>query len=247
MRLVCPKCAVQYEVGENAIPENGRDVQCSACGHGWFQPHDSVRLQKTLVAELTPPPLTPPALTGGPGGMPPAPQRKPLDEKVMAILREEALREAAARRGDPARMAAPAPPPEPPRPAPEVTLIQPPPIQPPPLVPPGAPRTVARRGLLPDIEEINSTLTAGSRRRGPEPAPPPDPHPGFRAGFGLMMVLVAMAAAAYVQAPRLSAAVPQAAGVMDAYVGGVDHLRRQLDATVTAARQRIDALLGPAE
>jgi len=38
MRLICPNCGAQYEVDESVIPETGRDVQCSACGHTWFQP-----------------------------------------------------------------------------------------------------------------------------------------------------------------------------------------------------------------
>lgn len=37
MRITCPNCDAQYEVDERAIPENGRDVQCSNCGHAWFQ------------------------------------------------------------------------------------------------------------------------------------------------------------------------------------------------------------------
>lgn len=37
MRLVCPNCGAQYEVDDRVIPDAGRDVQCSACGHGWYQ------------------------------------------------------------------------------------------------------------------------------------------------------------------------------------------------------------------
>ena len=37
MRLVCPSCSAQYEVDDNAIPVNGRDVQCSNCSHTWMQ------------------------------------------------------------------------------------------------------------------------------------------------------------------------------------------------------------------
>ena len=37
MRLTCPNCDAQYEVDEAVIPEDGRDVQCSSCGHTWFQ------------------------------------------------------------------------------------------------------------------------------------------------------------------------------------------------------------------
>lgn len=39
MRLSCPNCGAQYEVPAEVIPENGRDVQCSNCGHTWFQVH----------------------------------------------------------------------------------------------------------------------------------------------------------------------------------------------------------------
>jgi predicted Zn finger-like uncharacterized protein len=38
MRLICPNCAAQYEVDDGVIPSDGRDVQCSNCGHAWFQP-----------------------------------------------------------------------------------------------------------------------------------------------------------------------------------------------------------------
>ena len=37
MRLTCPNCAAQYEVPEDVIPAEGRDVQCSNCGQTWFQ------------------------------------------------------------------------------------------------------------------------------------------------------------------------------------------------------------------
>lgn len=39
MRLVCPNCGAQYEVPDDVIPHGGRDVQCSNCGHTWFQVH----------------------------------------------------------------------------------------------------------------------------------------------------------------------------------------------------------------
>lgn len=38
MRIMCPNCEAQYEVDDALIPETGRDVQCSNCGKGWFQP-----------------------------------------------------------------------------------------------------------------------------------------------------------------------------------------------------------------
>ena len=37
MRLTCPNCGAIYEVPDNVIPEDGRDVQCSNCAVTWFQ------------------------------------------------------------------------------------------------------------------------------------------------------------------------------------------------------------------
>lgn len=37
MRLVCPNCSAQYEIDASVIPDEGRDVQCSNCGHTWFE------------------------------------------------------------------------------------------------------------------------------------------------------------------------------------------------------------------
>lgn len=39
MRLTCPNCDAQYEVPDAVIPAEGRDVQCSDCGHTWYQDH----------------------------------------------------------------------------------------------------------------------------------------------------------------------------------------------------------------
>lgn len=38
MRLICPNCDAHYEVPDDVIPPEGRDVQCSSCGNTWFQP-----------------------------------------------------------------------------------------------------------------------------------------------------------------------------------------------------------------
>lgn len=44
MRLICPNCDAEYEVDASVIPEGGRDVQCSNCGHFWFQLPDGAEL-----------------------------------------------------------------------------------------------------------------------------------------------------------------------------------------------------------
>lgn len=55
MRLICPNCGAQYEVADDAIPAAGRDVQCSNCGHGWFQhPHDAEVTADSDAVDITP-------------------------------------------------------------------------------------------------------------------------------------------------------------------------------------------------
>lgn len=50
MRLVCPNCSAQYEVDAGIIPVEGRDVQCSNCGHTWFE------TRKSDTQPVAPPP-----------------------------------------------------------------------------------------------------------------------------------------------------------------------------------------------
>ncbi|MFI0396617.1 zinc-ribbon domain-containing protein [Paracoccus sp. p1-h21] len=38
MRLICPECGAQYEIAADMVPAEGREVECSACGHVWHQP-----------------------------------------------------------------------------------------------------------------------------------------------------------------------------------------------------------------
>ncbi|SFK83778.1 zinc-ribbon domain-containing protein [Shimia haliotis] len=51
MRLICPNCGAQYEVPDDVIPAEGRDVQCSNCGDTWFQAHPDAVQAKEPVAE----------------------------------------------------------------------------------------------------------------------------------------------------------------------------------------------------
>lgn len=37
MRITCPRCNANYEVPASVMPSGGRDVQCSDCGHSWYQ------------------------------------------------------------------------------------------------------------------------------------------------------------------------------------------------------------------
>ena len=41
MILTCPSCSTQYVVKDGAIPANGRQVRCAACGTSWRQEADA--------------------------------------------------------------------------------------------------------------------------------------------------------------------------------------------------------------
>ncbi|MEO0487097.1 MAG: zinc-ribbon domain-containing protein [Pseudomonadota bacterium] len=56
MRLVCPNCEAVYEVPDDVVPPEGREVQCSNCSHAWYVGADG----KELDVTFTPPPLEPP-------------------------------------------------------------------------------------------------------------------------------------------------------------------------------------------
>ena len=96
MRLQCPNCDAEYEVDASAIPQEGRDVQCSNCGHGWYQGHPDYEPDYELDSALfePPPPLEqfPPSQAAFP--------RHEIDPSAMQILREEAAREEAMRAAD---------------------------------------------------------------------------------------------------------------------------------------------------
>ncbi|MGY9046911.1 hypothetical protein P775_22475 [Puniceibacterium antarcticum] len=79
MRLTCPNCGAQYEIPLEAIPLNGRDVQCSNCRHTWFQnrPDDQPVLAKELIL-----PQTPRAAPEPETPAPPAEPQKPVSPQV---------------------------------------------------------------------------------------------------------------------------------------------------------------------
>ncbi len=116
MRLTCPSCGATYEVPDDVIPDDGRDVQCSNCGKTWFQAPDTENTPEALAAEAAAPkdavwhPEVESDLTEGPsvnqgaapGATPPPapPRRRELEPEVAGILREEAEREARAREAE---------------------------------------------------------------------------------------------------------------------------------------------------
>jgi predicted Zn finger-like uncharacterized protein len=314
MRLICPNCDAQYEVADGAIADAGRDVQCSNCGHAWFQLPPDLEAEEELVGKPAPsatsmPPAKPapePAFEPEPEAEPefkPAPEalptndnaldeaalaaalgaaqaakavpppeppqanaadapsedkaapsqpvaaaRKPLDDSLKAVLREEAEREAAVRRSQT---------PRPLETQPDLGLQdttgaakavrdrlarlrgQEP-------EPEDTSKPTARRDLLPDIEEINSTLRASSENRSGDEAVmaaaeahADAPNTGFRSGFSLMLLIAVVLIAAYVAAPKIIQQLPATEGAMNSYVTGVNAARVWLD---NAMRNAIEAL-----
>lgn len=278
MRLICPNCDAQYEVDGNAIPDTGRDVQCSNCGHAWFHLRDTLADDPAddlyLEPEPEPGPAVPAALaqtdTRGDDGyddgdeidpLPPAVTgpavvKRVLDAEVLAILREEAEHEMAARKAERVGLEM------------QGDLGLPPPVSP--VVgsaaaaaaalsdtdrriammkgePVPPPRAAARRDLLPDIEEINSSLrpndAAGSREDA-RAARAAASGSGFRSGFVLALVLAAVVVALYVMAPQISAQIPGAADAMTSYVALIDSLRLTVDGLMRQATGVLNGLSG---
>jgi predicted Zn finger-like uncharacterized protein len=281
MRLTCPNCGAQYEVPDEVIPVDGRDVQCSNCGDTWFQAHPDHPVipepepeipvsdrdlraaigghnlipdedaESEFVSETDPPD------TGDAPPPHPEPARPALDGSVRDVLREEAEREAELRAAEAGGLES----------QPELGLDSgddvtkraedvtrrageararmarlrgdPVPDQiPAPGMPDDPDAAESRRGLLPDIEEINSTLKSDNaivahtasgprteavagRRRG-----------GFSRGFAISMLLVAGLLLIYANAPKIARAVPQVDPALNAYVAGVDSARLWLDTRI---------------
>lgn len=274
MRLSCPNCDAQYEVPDEVMPASGRDVQCSNCGQTWFQHHpDHVPEQETVLGETqtpdpdeevsAPPPPPPPAK--------PVPERRQLDPAVADILRQEAEAEYAARRKETS---------DPLESQPDLGLESPGSGpqehhdetrdaadrraleakrrmarmrgEPDPAMERSANAAAAssRRELLPDIEEINSTLRSDKDRARSnvdledetEAAEPARARRSFRSGFALMLLIAALLALIYVFAPQIAQSVPQADPYLSAYVAWVDQLRVALDAQITSLLTWLDSM-----
>ncbi|MBA3911101.1 MAG: hypothetical protein C0524_14810 [Rhodobacter sp.] len=171
-----------------------------------------------------------------------APAAYLVDGGVLAILREEAEREALARRSEASPLEI------------QTTLgmeaaasAKKRPV----AVPLGTEtdaeaKPTARRDLLPDVEEINSTLrpsenaseedTAGGEAGGAAS----EARSGFRSGFLLVVALSILGAAVYIGAASLSATFPTLAEPLTAYVNAIDGLRLQLDALMRSATVAIN-------
>ena len=287
MRLTCPNCAAQYEVPDDVIPEEGRDVQCSNCGTTWFQAGSGAADDQQAPApeafeeerpdhapqeaDLDSPAPEPEPENEGfdqPEPQPepepeheavePAPateaaprQQRGLDPSLSDILREEAEREASLRAAASSASAQGL------ESQPNLGLDDLPDDdsalrarqakdrmarlhgQDPRQL--AAEESGQRRDILPDIEEINSTLRAGdTAASAPQPTSQKAEEPrksGFARGFALTILLFLVLLMIYTNAGKIAETMPQADPYLSAYVTWVDQARLWLDAQVKALQQ----------
>ncbi len=106
----------------------------------------------------------------------------------------------------------------------------------------------SRRDLLPDIEEINSTLRPSNDRRDSpvQVAEEESEHQsgkrsgGFKRGFVLVVALAAIAALVYSYSPQLAQQFPQLDSVLNSYVAQVDVARVWLDSKLVVLLTWLD-------
>lgn len=246
MRLICPNCDAQYEVPDGVIPSEGRDVQCSECGQTWFQEYETEDLSDLLTADEEED-ATSPSEMRMPRALADRAARQ-IDPDVQDILREEADREAKAREAEALES------------QPDLGLTAPP--EPDKRVEQARQRmaklrgeegddTVAagasRRDLLPDIEEINSTLRSANDRGGasaaldlPDGEIAGERSSGFWTGFLLIVAVMAILLALYLFAPQIAQAVPQTDPWLTNYVTRADAVRSWLNTALLGALEWLE-------
>ncbi len=100
------------------------------------------------------------------------------------------------------------------------------------------PDTAPRRDLLPDVEELNSTLrSTGDRKIAGDDFDGDAPRQerrrrGFRRGFLASVVIFVIGLLIYQFAPDIAEAIPQVDPWLSAYVTWVDDMRTILDGLV---------------
>jgi len=217
----------------------------------------SALVGQTASAPPAPPPASVPLSDDTGSVEDPARPRRSLDEAVLSVLREEAERELRSRQTEKAPLETQA----------DLGLTSPPParvlhdpnaarlamlrgeedlqvsapdIEPRLAADAEAAKRTSRRDLLPDIEEINSTLRSTSDRSRSKITPPTEldiPKPrsgGFRFGFSLIITLGLLLMVVYAFAPRIIEQVPALESPLNAYKAGVDAGRLWLDEQMKA-------------
>lgn len=244
MRLICPKCDAQYDLEPGLIPPEGHEVECSACAHVWYQrARPPLRTPAPVRPGKAPAPAASPAPAAAPLGIGPfeddeddaplpPPPRRPLNESLLAVLREEAEREARARQTEAARFEIQE----------QLALDEPPKARRKPAPPSGAtaepavihPFTAPHAGTLPDPEALAASVMAAPQPvesdLGPETSPVPATkgRPRFTLGFMLALIALALATLLYMGAPQIAQRWPAAEPVLRGYSEAVGTLRTGL-------------------
>lgn len=250
MRITCPNCLAQYDIDDTLLPKGGREVQCSACDHIWFQTPSRPKAESARAIEPAPEPAgqaeTEPAPS--PAISPPETEDAPpqdksarkLDPAVADVLREEAAFEDEQRRKEAEGLHS----------QPELGLMggAPWPAAKPPPSDPANPEheasDVSARTAhsFPDIEDVSATLEPvdARRRQGSAEGAPDHTLPqtaqarrrSFLSGFALPLIIAGLGLAAYVWAEDLSQLAPPLQEPLAAYVALVDQGRAALLALI---------------
>lgn len=173
-------------------------------------------------------------------------KRPDLSDETRAILREEAELEAAARRADSAAAAPPAPLADSPDPAP---VQRPDPDE---LAAAALVAASSRGDLLPDVDEINSTLAATQTTPDLDED---DDHSedrnrtrrGFQAGFAASVAVAVALVLVYLLAPTIAASRPSLEAPLASYVSYVNGFRLSLDGWLQWASSTLINLTGSGE
>ncbi|SDK19303.1 zinc-ribbon domain-containing protein [Aliiruegeria lutimaris] len=182
----------------------------------------------------------------------PIPPRRPVDAAAMAVLREEAAREQAARQAERGALETqgeldmPAPERAARRPEPDLVPREPARVVPSDTIPAEeeerSDKPAPRRERLPDVEEINSTLRpeeAASARSAENRVPREERSRGRRIGMGLAFLVFGGLALLYSQHKTVADKLPQAAPVLEQYVTSVDAARLRLDRALRSSVARL--------
>ena len=291
MRLICPNCGAQYEVDDSVIPENGRDVQCSNCGHTWYQRSANSNAEETdevvhepvdETAEAAEPEAdfaqtiadaaeasaeqenAPVSFDEDDAASETGDEDEPevsdepakprgLDDDVASILRQEAERETAERSNENIGIET----------QPDLGLSDATEESDANIKKKmarlrgldddhGAAAAAAavgrgpRKDLLPDIEELNSTLTASTDKTDDEVSEVTEEtkrSSGFRRSFAVTILIFTILVLVYVFAPQIAAKFPQVKEVLASYVDWVNALREAIDSVMQKVVGRLTALV----
>jgi len=233
MRLTCPNCGAQYQIPDDVIPPEGRDVQCSNCGETWFQTHPDAEAEITVPAIGAEPDADASesqaldeedwSQVRGEAGA------RELDPAIAAILQEEARREArlrAAEAGAPIEN------------QPDLGLDSAGDVPRPP-----------RRERLPEIEKTKGSAPK-ARPVGSPSGPseitgvPAQQGSPFARGVAVAVLIAVALTLLYSKADSIADGLPWAKPVLDAYVGVVDAIRGQIGRWYLAIKPTLDSLIG---